>query len=122
MGPPPAGSAQLITKQDQATLLIRVERSCLQTLDSRAADRVIDEGVAEVGHAQGLGDHAAGRVEGVGTQDEAGLAVLLKGDPVVHTARRARASITDRRDQEIDIVGDPLQDLRIGDPARVALA
>ena len=78
---------ELRTKQDQPALFIGVHCAGLEAFDSGAADWMIDEGVAEVGHSQGLGDHSAGGVEWVRAEDEAGLAVLLEGDAVVHTAR-----------------------------------
>ena len=83
---------------------------------------MIDQRVAEIGHAESLGDHSAGRVERMGAEDEPGLAVLLEGNPVVHTARRAGASITDCGNQEVDVVGDSLEDLRLCDSAGVELA
>ena len=68
-------------------MLKRIQRPRLKPFDSGASDWVIDEGVAEVGHSQGLGDHSAGGVEWVGAEDQAGFSVLLEGDAVVHTAR-----------------------------------
>ena len=82
--PPITGSC---TEEDGSALVVCLESSRLEALFAGAADWVIDEGVAEIGHSQGLRDHPAGGVEWVGAEDEAGLAVLLEGDAVVHTAR-----------------------------------
>ncbi len=74
-------------QQDRSTLLVRIQCPCLETFDPRASDWVIDEGIAEVGHAERLGDHSTGWVEGMSAEHQPGLAGLLEGDPVVHTAR-----------------------------------
>ena len=77
----------LRAQQDVLSLFEGVEGSCLESFGAGAADRVVDERVAEVGHAECLGDHSAGGIEGMRAEDESGLAVLLEADPVVHTAR-----------------------------------
>ena len=75
------------TKQNQLPLLVSIQSAGLEAFDSGAANWVIDEGVPEIGHSQSLGDHSAGGVEWVSAENQAGLAVLLEGDAVVHTAR-----------------------------------
>lgn len=83
---PPEGEL-LGTEQDQAALFVGVEGPGLEAFDAGATDRVVDQGVAEIGHAEGFGDHSSGGVERMSTEDQAGLAGLLEGDSVVHTAR-----------------------------------
>lgn len=78
---------RLRPQQDQSALFVRVQRPSLQAFYPCASDWVVDEGVAEIGHAEGLGDHSAGWVEWVGAENQARLAGLLEGDAVVHTAR-----------------------------------
>ena len=78
---------ELCAKQDQPALFIGVNGPGLEAFDSGASDWVVDEGVAEVGHTEGLGDHPAGGIERMSAEHQAGLAVLLEGDAVVHTAR-----------------------------------
>ena len=83
---PPEGEL-LGTEQDQAALFVGVERTGLEAFDAGASDWVVDKGVAEIGHAEGLGDHPAGWVEWMGAENQPRLAGLLEGDAVVHTAR-----------------------------------
>ena len=84
---PSRGALRTTRRGGSATLFVGLQGPHLQPFDSSAADWVVDQRVLEVRHAERLGDHAAGGVEWVRTENQARLSVLLEEDAVVHTAR-----------------------------------
>ena len=64
-------------------------------------DRVVDHDERIVGQAVQLGDGAGARHEAVGHDGDGGDAPPLRGDGVVHTARRAAPSVADAGDDRV---------------------
>jgi hypothetical protein len=75
---------------------------------------MLGDDVLEVRHSHHAGHGLGGVVEHVGDDRRSGQAQALHLDTVVHTARTARASITDSGNQDVHLVNHVLNNVRLG--------
>ena len=103
------------SQQNLRSLLIGCDSARSQRFGAGAADWMLDEREREIGQAERACDHFARRLEGEGADRQRRLGQLLERNRVVHTARRAGASIAHRGDQKIDILAEVAEQLRVSD-------